>query len=309
MLGTVCALARGTGAQRRRRAGIRDRRPRHRAASSSSTLPGWIVVGQASTGCYEVRRAPRTDHTTADDVSGVFHLLHASEFSVYLVGHARRIGLMPARSDQARRLLGASRSCFVALGPRGGPLDLQAPPGVSSRTPSSSAPAQIGQLIARKYQLHPEYGINLVGFMDDDRRRSPRGSRRLPICSARRSICRRSCRRLHIERAFVIAFTKDLDRHARPDPLAAGVSRSRSMSYRGCFEVVGPERRHPQRRRAAPVRLPSPSDSSRRRSAASSASLDLGSSSDAMVAARPRLRGRRDPDQARLIAGRCSFGR
>ena len=55
----------------------------------------------------------------------------------------------------------------------------------------------VGQLVARKIQQHPEYGITLVGFVDEDPRirsrrgRPPAGARRAPatledfVCAGR----------------------------------------------------------------------------------------------------------------------------
>jgi exopolysaccharide biosynthesis polyprenyl glycosylphosphotransferase len=127
-----------------------------------ATLPVWIVVAKLY-GLYE-RDEERTDHSTADDVVGVFHvvtvgawlffvgawltglagvdvpkLLSFWAFAILLLG----IGRALARSFCRRRLTYLQNAVIVGAG-------------------------DVGQLVARKVLQHPEYGINLVGFVDSD---------------------------------------------------------------------------------------------------------------------------------------------
>jgi exopolysaccharide biosynthesis polyprenyl glycosylphosphotransferase len=126
-----------------------------------STLPVWIVVARLY-GLYG-RDESRADHSTADDIIGVFHLVtigawlllagawltHLASpaftkvltfwlFAIFLVTFARAA----ARAFCRRRPAYLQNAVIVGAG-------------------------DVGQLLARKIGQHPEYGINLVGFVDD----------------------------------------------------------------------------------------------------------------------------------------------
>jgi exopolysaccharide biosynthesis polyprenyl glycosylphosphotransferase len=124
------------------------------------TLPGWIVVAKLYR-LYD-RDEERADHSTVDDIVGVFHLVTVSAWLFYagawftgaaaphmpklvtfwllaivLVCTCRAI----ARSICRRSVTYLQNTIIVGAG-------------------------EIGQTIARKLTNHPEYGINLVGFVD-----------------------------------------------------------------------------------------------------------------------------------------------
>jgi exopolysaccharide biosynthesis polyprenyl glycosylphosphotransferase len=127
-----------------------------------ATLPVWIVVAKLY-GLYD-RDEERTDHSTADDFIGVFHVVTVCTwtFSVgsYLTGLAH-----PGAKKLA--VFWAAAIVFVTLAR------------IAARTLSRRNIAylqntvivgagDVGQLVARKLLQHPEYGINLVGFIDDE---------------------------------------------------------------------------------------------------------------------------------------------
>ena len=92
----------------------------------------------------------------------------------------------------------------------------------------------VGQLIARKLIQHPEYGIDLLGFVDDAPEGAPRRPREPDAPRARRDSLRDMIRALDVERV-IVAFSND----AHADTLRAGRTRcatstSRSTSCRGC---------------------------------------------------------------------------
>jgi exopolysaccharide biosynthesis polyprenyl glycosylphosphotransferase len=126
------------------------------------TLPVWIVVAKLY-GLYD-QDEERTDHSTADDLFGVFHLITIGTWLIFaggmLTGLARpellrlvffwglAIGLVTllralARAFCRRRIAYIQNAVIVGAG-------------------------DVGQLVARKLLQHPEYGINLVGFVDGE---------------------------------------------------------------------------------------------------------------------------------------------
>jgi exopolysaccharide biosynthesis polyprenyl glycosylphosphotransferase len=125
-----------------------------------ATLPIWIVVAKLY-GLYD-HDEERTDHSTADDLIGVFHLITIGTWLIFaggmITGLARpellrlvffwglAIALVTllralARAFCRRRIAYLQNAVIVGAG-------------------------DVGQLIARKLLQHREYGINLVGFID-----------------------------------------------------------------------------------------------------------------------------------------------
>ena len=124
-------------------------------------LPAWVVAAKI----YKLydRDEERTDHSTVDDVVGVFHLVTVSVWVAYGLGHAT--GLF--RPDLLKT------TAFWVFAIVLIPLARCAARAICRRRPEYVqntiivGAGHIGQLVARKYLQHPEYGINLVGFVDD----------------------------------------------------------------------------------------------------------------------------------------------
>ena len=125
-----------------------------------ASLPAWIVLAKLH-GLYEADEA-YADHTTVDDFVGVVHVGTLGVWLVYLgaittgvaVPNLPKLGifwaatlvLVPAARAAAR---GACRRNVAFL----------------QNTVIVGA-GDVGQLIARKIIQHPEYGLNVVGFVD-----------------------------------------------------------------------------------------------------------------------------------------------
>jgi len=105
------------------------------------SLPAWVLAAKLY-GLYD-RDEERTDHSTTDDFSGVFHLVTVLVWVLFwalaiaFVVGARILGRSVARRSAAY----IQKTVVVGTG-------------------------EVGQLIARKYVQHPEYGIRLVGLLD-----------------------------------------------------------------------------------------------------------------------------------------------
>jgi exopolysaccharide biosynthesis polyprenyl glycosylphosphotransferase len=126
----------------------------------AALLPGWVFLAKLY-GLYE-RDEERTDHSTVDDVVGVFHLVTVGIWLFFLAVLATDLATPPIERLVTFWFLA------VALVTTGRAV-------ARSRCRRSVAYLQntiivgagdVGQLTARKLLAHPEYGINLVGFVD-----------------------------------------------------------------------------------------------------------------------------------------------
>ena len=125
------------------------------------SLPVWVVMAKLY-GLYD-RDEERTDHSTADDFTDVFHMVTVGTWVVYIV--LRLSGLAdPSLAKVATfwvvavGLVAASRAVARAYCRR--------QVAYLQNTVIVGA-GDVGQTVARKFLNHPEYGINLVGFVDD----------------------------------------------------------------------------------------------------------------------------------------------
>jgi exopolysaccharide biosynthesis polyprenyl glycosylphosphotransferase len=125
------------------------------------SLPAWVIVAKLY-GLYDYDEE-RTDHSTADDLVGVLHLVTVGSWLFFAFaavthradpGFARLVGFWlfaiaaitagraAARALARRHLAYVQNTIIVGAG-------------------------DVGQLVAKKLRQHPEYGLNLVGFIDD----------------------------------------------------------------------------------------------------------------------------------------------
>jgi exopolysaccharide biosynthesis polyprenyl glycosylphosphotransferase len=125
-----------------------------------ATLPCWLLVAKLQ-GLYRADQE-HADHSTTDDIVNVFYLVTIGVWvllvSSRLIGRtspsiyalitfwALAICLLPLVRTVTRRLCRRSRAYVQNT------LILGA--------------GEVGQLIARKLVMHPEYGLNVVGFID-----------------------------------------------------------------------------------------------------------------------------------------------
>jgi exopolysaccharide biosynthesis polyprenyl glycosylphosphotransferase len=127
----------------------------------AATLPGWIVVAKLY-GLYE-RDEERTDHSTTDEFAGVFHMLTVCTglfaFASYLTHLAH-----PTVGKVA--VFWAASITFVSCGRAAARAYSRRHVSYQQNTIIVGA-GDVGQLIGKKLLKHPEYGINLLGFVDD----------------------------------------------------------------------------------------------------------------------------------------------
>ena len=123
-------------------------------------LPAWVVAAKLY-GLYD-RDEERATHSTADEVVSVFHLITVGAWAFFATSWL--VGL--AHPNQAKLTTFWLLAILAVTTARWGARTVaRRHPGYVQNTLIVGA-GDIGQLIARKLQQHPEYRINLVGFVD-----------------------------------------------------------------------------------------------------------------------------------------------
>lgn len=123
-------------------------------------LPVWVVVAKLH-GLYE-RDEERTDHSTVDEFVGVFHVVSAGVWVVSLTAWLANLADPNPFRLATFWLLAVS---LVTLGRSAGRSFCRHHVAYLQNAIIVGA-GDVGQLVARKFLKHPEYGVNLVGFVD-----------------------------------------------------------------------------------------------------------------------------------------------
>ena len=125
-----------------------------------ASLPAWIVVAKLY-GLYD-NDEERTDHSTADEFVGVFHLITIGAWILY--AGAWLTDLWTPELAELVFFWGAGVG-FVTAGRATARAVCRQTISYLQNTIIVGA-GDVGQLVARKLLKHPEYGVNLVGFVD-----------------------------------------------------------------------------------------------------------------------------------------------
>ena len=125
------------------------------------TLPVWFL-GARLCGLYS-RDESRAHHTTVDDLAGVALLVTMGSWLLLAAGTITHL-LAPAYTKVLTFWLLAVP--LLTLARAGARAAYRRRLAYLQNTVVVGA-GDVGQLVARKIQLHPEYGLNLVGFVDD----------------------------------------------------------------------------------------------------------------------------------------------
>jgi exopolysaccharide biosynthesis polyprenyl glycosylphosphotransferase len=124
------------------------------------SLPAWIVVSKLY-GLYD-HDEERTDHSTADEVVGVFHMVTVGAWLFFSFAYLTRV----AHPNLPKLLLfWALAIALVSVGRASARAYCRRRINYLQNTIIVGA-GNVGQLVGRKVLKHPEYGINLVGFVD-----------------------------------------------------------------------------------------------------------------------------------------------
>jgi exopolysaccharide biosynthesis polyprenyl glycosylphosphotransferase len=196
------------------------------------TLPIWVVVAKIY-GLYD-RDEERTDHSTVDEFTGVFQLVTIGTWIVY-AGSRIAVAGDPTLAKVgsfwalAIALLSTTRAAARILCRRH--------PSYVQNTVVVGA-GIVGQTFARKLLQHPEYRINLVGFVDDDPYEVHPSLADVPILGPSTQL-HEVVLRFDIERV-IFAFSRNPDRNMLP---VLGVLADLNVQIDivpRLFEIIGP---------------------------------------------------------------------
>jgi exopolysaccharide biosynthesis polyprenyl glycosylphosphotransferase len=129
-----------------------------------ATLPFWTIFARILN-LYE-RDDGRADHSTADETMGIASLVTFGTWVVFVGSWATKL----ARPELDRvTSFWLFALVFVLSGRTVARTVVRRMPGYR-QTAIVIGAGHVGQLVARKIQHHPEYGIDLIGFVDDNPR-------------------------------------------------------------------------------------------------------------------------------------------
>jgi exopolysaccharide biosynthesis polyprenyl glycosylphosphotransferase len=129
-----------------------------------ASLPVWVVAAKVY-GLYD-RDEERTEHTTVDDLVGVFHLVTVGVWVLFAGAWATGVTTPQIRNTTAFWLL----AVILITSFRAAARTLVRRSAAYVQRALVVGGGDVGQLICRKVLHHPEYGIEIVGIADDQPR-------------------------------------------------------------------------------------------------------------------------------------------
>jgi exopolysaccharide biosynthesis polyprenyl glycosylphosphotransferase len=124
------------------------------------TVPLWIVVAKLY-GLYD-RDQQRNGHSTVDDLASIFHMTMIGAWLAFTVSWAAGLSDPTVWEIAFFWLLSI---CLITLGRGLGRIAAHRSPAFSQTAVIVGA-GDVGQDVARKLRHHPEYGVEVVGFLD-----------------------------------------------------------------------------------------------------------------------------------------------
>jgi exopolysaccharide biosynthesis polyprenyl glycosylphosphotransferase len=125
-----------------------------------ATVPAWVVIAKLY-GLYD-RDDERANHSTADEFGGVFHMVTVCTWLVTAVTYVTGIA---NPSAQKLVVFWGVAIAFVCIA-RAAARTLARRSAAYVQNTVIIGAGDVGQLFAKKLLNHPEYGMNLVGFVD-----------------------------------------------------------------------------------------------------------------------------------------------
>jgi exopolysaccharide biosynthesis polyprenyl glycosylphosphotransferase len=123
-------------------------------------IPVWVAIGQIHH-VYE-NDVTRAAHTAVDDFNGVFHTITVGTVGIYLAAHLTRI----AQPDLTKMSVFWATSIALVMALRIAARGRFRRHETFHQNAVVLGAGTMGQIIARKLRQHPEFGVNVVGFLD-----------------------------------------------------------------------------------------------------------------------------------------------
>jgi exopolysaccharide biosynthesis polyprenyl glycosylphosphotransferase len=197
-----------------------------------ATLPLWLFVATLY-GLYR-RDADRADHTTADDAPAIVNMVTLGAWLLYVL--CRLTGLAHPDFSKLVTFWGVAIAAMLIARATVRVITRRSLTFVQNAVIVGAG--DVGQLVGRKLFHHPEYGINLVGFVDDHPKERRGDLKRLSILGGLDELSD-IARRYDVERV-IVAFsgepydrTLDIVRRLADDGIQVDI-------VPRLFEVVGP---------------------------------------------------------------------
>lgn len=124
------------------------------------TLPAWVVAARLY-GLYSGDEV-RADHSTADDLTGVFQLVSVGAWALFSAGWLTKV----VEPDLRKLALFWALAIVLVTASRIGARAVARQSVAYIQNTVIVGGGPLARSIARKLQQHPEYGLNLVGFVD-----------------------------------------------------------------------------------------------------------------------------------------------
>ena len=166
-----------------------------------ATLPVWIVVARLY-GLYD-RDEERANHSTVDEFMGVLHLV---TIGAWLLVAGLWVTDVADPNVPKVAMFWAAAIGLVVLFRVSARAFCRRQPSYLQNTVIVGA-GYAGQLVARKLGQHPEYGINLIGFVDADPKGRIPDVAHVPVIGVPEEL-RRMIPMLGLERV-IVAFSRD----------------------------------------------------------------------------------------------------
>ena len=134
--------------------------PTHEYLVFALTLPAWILITKLH-GLYDYDQE-RTGHDTVDDIPHIFHVVTVGVFLLFVTVWATHT----ASPDPGKLVVFWGLAILLVVLGRAVARGLSRHQITYLQNTIIVGAGDVGQLIAHKFLNHPEYGINLVGFVD-----------------------------------------------------------------------------------------------------------------------------------------------
>jgi exopolysaccharide biosynthesis polyprenyl glycosylphosphotransferase len=164
-------------------------------------LPLWVLAAKLY-GLYD-RDEERATHSTADEVVSVFHLVTVGVWVFYATSWL--VGL--SNPDQAKLATFWFLALVSVAAARSGARAFARRQSAYVQNAVIIGAGQVGQLFGRKLLQHPEYRINLLGFIDGEPREKRRDLGDLPVLGTPEQIAE-IVERYDVDRV-IVAFSRD----------------------------------------------------------------------------------------------------